>query len=173
MLGLFVQCQCSAHLHYKQELQIEIKKDTIMVKKLQLPIGYDHKVDETEKEIKFTTPYNYKSKEQDKENPDPVSMTIPGQSYTIKELVEKHRIGIIPNISNNKPQYSENPTFDIIDVTSLPDFDLVDGTELKELIENKIKNAKLKKEADDRLKSENKVETEKVENQPIKKEFSD
>lgn len=80
------------------------------------------------------------------ENNDP-SVTVPGQSYTIAELIEKHRIGISPEVS--KPvTYMENPTFDDVDPTADPDFDLADVTTLKSEIDLKVEKAKTKKKVE-------------------------
>lgn len=54
--------------------------------------------------------------------------TVPDQSYTIRDIINRFTGGILPNIQRNV-SFDEDPTFDSDDITRRPDFDLVDATE--------------------------------------------
>lgn len=69
-------------------------------------------------------------------NNDP-SMTIPGQSYTIKEILERFTNGQSLNIQKTG-SYQENPDFDDITLNSNTIQDLTDFDEVITLNKNKI-----------------------------------
>lgn len=77
------------------------------------------------------------------EKTDPVSETIPGESYSIRELLERAIIGNVPNIEK-KGSYAEDPDFDDDDETRRPDFDLADATSSIDELENKFSLEKTK-----------------------------
>lgn len=103
---------------------------------------------EKQEKPRFRTNYNnYKSIE-DFEWCDPISVTIPNETYSLREIVErfsreypKHlmRNGYYDDVNEN------DPDFDDVDQTRLPDFDLVDAYELKQVINSKF-NKKQEKE---------------------------
>lgn len=53
------------------------------------------------------------------------SMTVPDQSYTVRDLLERFTTGVLP-VSSRTPVYSDNPDFDNYDEIENPDFDLSD-----------------------------------------------
>ncbi len=57
------------------------------------------------------------------------SVTVPDDSYTIKELILRFNSGCMPAIGRNVI-YDDDPDFECIDPTCSPDFDLVDHSEL-------------------------------------------
>jgi len=97
----------------------------------------------------YRTPSNYHLHPRVYEKNDDPSMTIPGESYSIRELLEKQTQGIMPPI-HRQQIYDENPTFDTDTTVHNPDYDLTDKENL--LIEKKaqlellIKEQKQKKD---------------------------
>lgn len=77
----------------------------------------------------FRTQFNYNGDRGERNN-GLASMTVPDQSYTVRELLQKFTSGGMPDVAK-VPQYEEDPDFDDIDPTRLPDFDLADLTELQ------------------------------------------
>lgn len=77
----------------------------------------------------FRTPYNFILNTRDMEANTGLSLTIPGQSYTVREILEKFTRGLAPRVSKNGV-FEEDPSFDTIDATQSPDFDLTDATTL-------------------------------------------
>lgn len=68
-----------------------------------------------------------------KESTEP-SQTIPGEAYTIRELLTKFTRGVIPDVGKNM-KFDDSEDFEDIDISRVPDFDLSDITEYKENIE--------------------------------------
>lgn len=78
----------------------------------------------------FINRYNFDSKANhvfEKANTAPTE-TVPDQSYTISEIINRFTGGILPNIQRNV-SFDDDPTFDSDDITRRPDFDLVDASE--------------------------------------------
>lgn len=78
------------------------------------------------------------------------SMTIPDESYTIREILEKFTMGY--DIPRKHPQYSNTDDFDDVDPTAAPDFDLADVTMerariLEEIEERRARKQKVVKQA--------------------------
>lgn len=65
------------------------------------------------------------------------SMTVPDDSYTIKELIARFTIGCIPPVGRNVI-YDDNPDFECIDPLCDPAFDLVDRDALARESQNTI-----------------------------------
>lgn len=94
------------------------------------------------KQFIFKTNYNGIKLDSDYEKVDPVSMTVPNETYSLREIVEKFsreypksllRTGYYDQINE------EDPDFDDIDLTRSVDFDLTDAIELKQKIQSKAK----------------------------------
>lgn len=80
--------------------------------------------------MNFNHQYNYEPQpEYYEENTQP-SLTVPDQSYTIKELLMRFTSGGMPDIAKTGT-YEDDPSFEDIDPTRLGDFDLADLTELQ------------------------------------------
>lgn len=97
---------------------------------------------------------------------DEASLLVVGQSYTIRELMEKFTRGIAPAIT--KLGYgTENPSFDDIDETQLPDYDISEAKQtINEYYEEQKKQRlaeKLLKETSDITKPKEGVTTTKEE----------
>lgn len=71
--------------------------------------------------------YNYKPGKQN-ETPKGVSVTIPGETYTIRELLKKHTRGILPPDIIRQGQYSDEQEFDSPDLQKLHRSDINDKT---------------------------------------------
>lgn len=99
---------------------------------------------------KFATWYNYHEvpKQIKAEKLNPISLTVPGQAFSIREILEKFTRGMSFDNIAKQPQFMDNPDFDSYDFTTSPDFDLADVTNHKAAIEAAIENAKLAKGAD-------------------------
>lgn len=79
------------------------------------------------KKLKITNNYNYELTEQGMEFNDEASMTVPGQSYNMRELLAKHASGIMPGIAH-PVDYNDIDDFEGYDPTLAPDYDLADVT---------------------------------------------
>jgi len=97
----------------------------------------------------FRTIYNadLTPREIDEKN-KPGNITTPGQSYGIKELLEKNRLGLSPTVQKT-PQYEEESEIDInrLDPTLSKELDIADIPAIKEELEEKFVAAAKKKEA--------------------------
>lgn len=94
----------------------------------------------------FKTKYNGIGKLKPEIN-DEASLLVVGQSYTIRELMEKFTRGIAPAIT--KLGYgTEDPSFDDIDETQLPDYDI---SEAKQTINEYYSEQKSKKRLAEKL----------------------
>lgn len=80
----------------------------------------------TKQKIKIRTPFNYKLEKKGYEKSDPQTETIQGDSYTIKELLDKYTHGIMPQIT----RLGTYP--DIEDIDSLENFIITDLTDIDE-----------------------------------------
>lgn len=58
--------------------------------------------------------------------PDPVSVTVPDMSYSLRDLLERFTTGTIPTDLVRAAMYTDNPDFDDFLATELGDFDLSD-----------------------------------------------
>lgn len=59
-------------------------------------------------------------------DPDPVSVTVPDMSYTVRDLLERFTTGTVPGDIVRSVMYTDNPDFDDFVATELGDFDLTD-----------------------------------------------
>ncbi|MBA7539826.1 hypothetical protein ES705_32111 [subsurface metagenome] len=101
---------------------------------------------------KYLTPSTYKSVDSEK-NTGP-SVTVPGQSYSVAELLNRHIAGNMPDVKRQE-YYDPEASFDNMDPTENPDFDLSDATVLADEIKIKIEEQKeKKKEKDEKDKKE-------------------
>jgi len=91
--------------------------------------------------IKFRTHYNFQLSESDQEKPIGESMTVPGQAYTMREILLKYTSGNVGDLQKNG-YGDENPDFDDLDITRNPDFDLSDYTEENNYLQEKLKLSK-------------------------------
>lgn len=107
--------------------------------------------------MKFRSNVNYQEREQEKEKVIGESETIPGESLTIRELLQKHVNGIAPPIGR-QVYYEEEPDIDNPDITRSGDFDLTtisdSRTELEALQERYDKQERQR--AEKRKKAEEK-----------------
>lgn len=53
------------------------------------------------------------------------SQTIPNQTYSIRELLQKHTRGIMPLVEH-QPTWADNPDFDSPDLNEIANMDIVD-----------------------------------------------
>lgn len=73
------------------------------------------------------------------------SQTIPGQTYTVSEVLFRFSNGTLPNIVKT-PHYEDNPDFDNVDITQNPAFDMVDAENFVQKIKHQQSERKLKKD---------------------------
>jgi hypothetical protein len=80
--------------------------------------------------MKFSTPYDRDDSDARCTEPcDPVSMTIPDMSYSIKDLLERFTAGTLPPVARDVSYSdSDNLDFDDFDPTKDVNFDLSDYT---------------------------------------------
>ena len=83
----------------------------------------------------FRNPYNFKLEAKDLENKEGKSLTVPDQSFTVQEILLKFTSGIPLNIGLEVEYEGDDPSFDDIDETRQPDFDLADATNALNQIE--------------------------------------
>jgi len=76
---------------------------------------------------RIRTPYKYRNYKRDKETPDSVSMTVPGESTPIREMLRRHAGGII-DISKERHGYygEEEPDHDDPDMEKIARSDIFD-----------------------------------------------
>lgn len=106
---------------------------------------------------------------------DPVSVTVPDQAYSIQELLERHRQGILTDTGISRegfyPDGEEEPNFDDPDLEKLSNSDLVDKQqylgELQDRIDKGKKiDAKRKSEKDKVLSQAEKEREQKAGKEP-------
>lgn len=85
---------------------------------------------------KVLNQYTFKLKAQHKEKTRNPSLTVKGETYTIKELLEKHTRGIDPNIERNQI-WQEDPNHDSIDLHKSAQLDIVEQAE--QILNNKTR----------------------------------
>lgn len=79
--------------------------------------------------MKINTSHNYDYRDHKKPaNTDP-SMTIPGESYTIRELIKRHSQGMTDN-NQHHGEYQEEVDHNDPDIQKLQRIDMVDRNEL-------------------------------------------
>lgn len=88
--------------------------------------------------------YNYKHTDKDFEGVVAGSMAMPNQAYSIKEILDRFARGMMPPIQK-QGIYANDPTFDDVDPTRDPAFDLADVTERTEEIDNLLTELEKKK----------------------------
>lgn len=90
------------------------------------------------------------------------SVTIPGQAYQVRDILTRYQSGQSLGISQKTMRYNEGETtFDDVDPTARPDYDLADISEFNEVLKTKksIREA-MKKEQIKKQKENAKQETE-------------
>ena len=114
MCLLCVQCRILVH----QDSKVEIKMERIR------------------------TPYKYRNYKRDKETPDSVSMTVPGESTPIREMLRRHAGGIIDITKERHGYYSEDPDHDDPDFEKIARSDIFDQQNaLEQTVEMEIDKA--------------------------------
>lgn len=111
------------------------------------------------KKYKFITEFSFTEKDINKEKRIGESMTIPGEAYTIAELYEKHKAGIMPDSLEKQATYQENPTFNIEEKS----IDLVDVEEKMDkqiTLEQEIAREEMEKKETEEVKDKEKKEKE-------------
>lgn len=101
--------------------------------------------------IKFVTAYSYKSTDKNKEAVDGKSVTIPGQSMTVRELMDKHRAGTMDIRSKFRDGFweDENDNFESMDLEKVQHADLTELEQLKNEAEILIQRFKKASSEDD------------------------
>lgn len=79
---------------------------------------------------KFRTKYPRRGDDHQGSNTYGVSKTIPNETYTIRELLNKHTSGIMPDVQRN-PIYSENASHDDLDLQKANRLDIVEKQQLQ------------------------------------------
>lgn len=109
---------------------------------------------------KFRTAYNYAQSESDYERNEGVSLTVPNQSYTIRELMAKHASGSLPLIGK-EGTFEDEPDIDHVNPLENPAADLVDKLEMQQQLAAANKRlAAAKKQLES--KKDSKIELEKT-----------
>lgn len=113
---------------------------------------------------KFKTNYNGYKSVNDYEKVDPVSITVPNETFSLRDIVNKFSREYPKQLLREGYYDGENDDidFDDVDLTRQPDFDYVDAFELKGEIQEKYK--KKSKVAEEIFQVENKKQQ--AENQP-------
>nr|QJB18819.1 MAG: hypothetical protein [Microvirus sp.] len=91
------------------------------------------------KKIRIMTQYDFDDLERFKEINDQPSMTIVGEAYTIRELLEKHVNGIDVNIGRT-PVYNSQTDWDDIDLEKYANMDLTEKDELLTNVKQSVSN---------------------------------
>jgi len=92
---------------------------------------------------KYRTQTTYKVKKSEQIKITEPSQSVAGEAYTIKELLEKHANGIMPQLTIND-QYDNDPELDDDVTMRNPDLDLTDIDTMAEKVkktQDKIKKA--------------------------------
>lgn len=123
--------------------------------------------------MKIRTHHNYDHNENRKKpNTDP-SLTIPGESYTIRELIKRYDAGLIDK-NQHIGEYQEDVTHDDPDIQKIAKIDRVDRqmltdqnkeaiTNLRTKIQSKVNDkAKIKAIEEEKAKIDKQVPKEKV-----------
>lgn len=96
--------------------------------------------------MNILTHYSYRPLASGMETPKGESLTIPDQSLTIREIVERFVMGE-PTLGQRAVHYDEVEDFDNIDPTLDPAFDLADVSTISSEIEEAKANRKAKAQA--------------------------
>lgn len=109
-------------------------------------------IDKTTGEIlekpKYRNSDNFKLGQSEKdfeENNEP-SMTVPDESFTIKEILEKYTRGIAPNIFRTPSYAPDEVDFDDMTITDGNDFDVTDVEAEYSVVNQRIEASKSKSE---------------------------
>lgn len=110
---------------------------------------------------KLVRAITFEPKDHPGEKNDLPSLTVPDQSFTIAEILEKHTQGIPLGILK-QGSYSGTEDFDDFDETRRPDFDLVDAQDLTEQIGQVVESEEVDTAKNEELetKSKQKQKTE-------------
>lgn len=103
------------------------------------------------------------------------SLAIPGEAYTIRELLEKYTNGVMPDI-HREGQYDEEPDIDNPDMFRKPDLDLSDLDLMETIVqttqqqvEEQAKQAELRQKTDSTKRSATEEEKPEIQakNEPV------
>lgn len=73
---------------------------------------------------------------------DPVSMTVPDQTYSVRELFERMRLGLsLDKAQGNAVEYDDDPDIDNPDPTQEYGFDISDAHNMLDDLENRYNTA--------------------------------
>lgn len=88
---------------------------------------------------KLVNPVNFVLLPEHCEHPDPVSVTVPDESYSIRDLLEKFSRGVDPGVMRS-PSYDSDASHESVDLEKLRDSDLVDREEYSSHLSTVIKS---------------------------------
>lgn len=94
--------------------------------------------------LKIRYKFNYQLSKNDLEVPTGVSQTIAGETYTIRELMQKHTRGILPEGIIRQGIYGEDQDHDSEDLQKVKQMDLYDQAIIADRNNEKIKLLKQK-----------------------------
>lgn len=100
------------------------------------------------------------------------SETVPGQAYTVTEVLLRFNNGTLPNIVQ-PVYYDDNEDFDNIDPTLNPAFDLVDAENILNDIKNNLEREKNKIQNSPEIKSKIEEDKERLNDEIKNDEKSD
>lgn len=106
--------------------------------------------------MKFISQYNYKRNPEHYETTTPDTLTVPGDSYSVKELLIKYSQGIPVNGIERKPIYVSEKDYETLQYAVKVDRDLTDLDEVKKIVDQHEKQIKSKKEEVEQLKQQSK-----------------
>lgn len=126
--------------------------------------------------MKKVNKYKFKLQPKHKETPKGVSKTIQGETYSIRDLLEKHTKGILPPAIVREPIWSEDADHDSVDYESIQRMDRTIKDELKAQVRENSrkleKDIETQKEIKAKQKAEAKAKVQKDEN-AVKVESND
>ena len=114
--------------------------------------------------------YNHKENKGEVNNGE--SETVPGQAYTVTEVVLRFNNGTLPNIVQ-PVYYDDNEDFDNIDPTLNPAFDIVDAENILNDIKNNLEREKNKIQNSPEIKSKIEEDKERLNDEIKNDEKSD
>ena len=112
---------------------------------------------------RIRTPYKYRNYKRDKETPDTVSLTVPGESTPIREMLRRHAGGIIDISKERHGYYAEDPDHDDVDFEKIARSDIFDQTNaLEKTVEMEIDKAIEAKKSSKKQKENDEAKTDVV-----------
>lgn len=70
-----------------------------------------------------------------------ISQTVPDESWTINQLMERHRRGLLENVQKT-PIWSDNVTHDSVDLEKVPLMDVYEKTQFSDSVQDDINRLK-------------------------------